>query len=54
MYFVKALFLQEIEKLLYLLYYKGIYYIIGGQNEEIRTLNTILKFKVSENKMLDP
>ena len=35
-------------------YYKGIYYIIGGQNEEIRTLNTILKFKVSENKMLDP
>ena len=35
-------------------YHNGIYYIIGGQNEEIRTLNTILKFKVSENKMLDP
>jgi hypothetical protein len=35
-------------------YYKGIYYIIGGQNEELRSINTVLKFKVKSNSLLDP
>ena len=34
--------------------YKGIYYIIGGQNEKIETINTIQRFKLSDNSLLDP
>ena len=33
--------------------YNGIYYIIGGQNDKMRSLNTIQKFNVEEEKILD-
>ena len=34
--------------------YKGVYYIIGGQNEKIETINTIQRLKLSDNSLLDP
>ncbi len=32
--------------------YNNIYYIIGGQNDQMRSLNVILKFNVDENKII--
>ena len=32
--------------------YNNIYYIIGGQNDKMRSLNVILKFNVDENKII--
>jgi hypothetical protein len=34
--------------------YKGVYYIIGGQNDKIETINTIQRLKLSDNQLLDP